>query len=468
MRMNLFRTKHVDAFRNQNSGLKKCLTAFDLTFMGIGAVIGAGIFILTGIAAATKAGPAIVLSYVLAGLACSFTALAYAELSSTIGGSGSAYGYAYASMGEFIAWFIGWTLLLEYGVAVSAVAIGWSAYVESLLRSLGINLPHAIITNPFAGGIIDLPAVLIVLVLTVLLSIGVHESTKVNNIIVYIKFIAIAVFIGIAMFHVHPAYWHPFAPFGLMGAVKGASLIFFAYIGFDAVSTAAEEAIEPQKTLPIGIMGSLAICTLIYVACSGLLTGIAHYTTLNNSAPVANALIQIGFNFGASVVSVGAIAGLSTVCLVMFFGLTRILFAMSCDGLLPPIFSKVHSKTLTPVSVIVISGFIIALIAGFTPMDQVAEIVNIGTLAAFVVVSVGVLVLRYTKPDLPRPFKVPLSPLIPLLGIGFCFYLMLNLPSVTWIRFAIWMCLGMIFYFVYSRKHSVLNGSGNNSKAENV
>ena len=253
--------------------------------LGIGAIIGAGIFILTGIAAATKAGPAIILSYVLAGLACSFTALAYAELSSTIGGSGSAYGYAYASMGEFIAWFIGWTLILEYGVAVSAVAIGWSAYLESLILSFGIHLPHALITNPFSGGIINLPAVLIVVVLTVLLSIGVHESTRVNNIIVYIKFIAIAVFIGIAMFHVNSANWHPFTPFGWGGVAKGAALIFFAYIGFDAVSTAADEAIEPQKTLPIGIMASLAICTLIYVVCAGLLTGIAHYTTLNNAAP---------------------------------------------------------------------------------------------------------------------------------------------------------------------------------------
>lgn len=453
----LFRTKHIDAFRTRDTGLKRCLRAFDLTLMGIGAIIGAGIFILTGIAAATKAGPAIILSYVIAGLACSFTALAYAELSSTIGGSGSAYGYAYASMGEFIAWIIGWTLILEYGVAVSAVAIGWSAYVNSLILSMGIHLPQSLIMNPFSGGIIDLPAVLLVFVLTGLLAIGVHESTRVNNIIVYIKFIAIAVFVGIAMFHVNPENWHPFAPFGWSGAVKGAALIFFAYIGFDAVSTAADEAIEPQKTLPIGILSSLAICTLIYVVCSGLLTGIQHYSTLNNAAPVANALIRIGFNFGASVVSVGAIAGLSTVCLVMFFGLTRIMFAMSGDGLLPPVFSRVNQKTQTPVRVIVVCGFLIALIAGFTPIEQVAEIVNIGTLAAFVVVSAGVLVLRYAKPELNRPFKVPFSPIVPLLGMGFCLYLMLNLPSVTWIRFTTWMIIGLVFYFIYGRKHSLLH-----------
>ncbi len=459
MRMNLFRTKHIDAFKASNTGLKKCLTAFDLTLLGIGAIIGAGIFILTGIAAATKAGPAIVLSYVLAGLACSFTALAYAELSSTIGGSGSAYGYAYASMGEFIAWFIGWTLILEYGVAVAAVAIGWSAYVESLILSMGIHLPLALVTNPFAGGIINLPAVLIVLVLTVLLSIGVHESTKVNNIIVYIKFIAISVFVGIAMFHVKTANWHPFAPFGWLGAAKGAALIFFAYIGFDAVSTAADEAIEPQKTLPIGIMASLAVCTLIYVVCSGLLTGIVHYTSLNNAAPVAHALIQIGYNFGASVVSVGAIAGLSTVCLVMFYGLTRVMFAMSYDGLLPPVFSRVNVKTQTPIQVIIVCGFLIALVAGLTPIEQVAEIVNIGTLSAFVIVSAGVLVLRYTKPDLIRPFRVPFSPVVPLLGMGFCLYLMMNLPGVTWMRFLMWMFLGLIFYFAYGRTHSKLHAN---------
>lgn len=293
--------------------------------------------------------------------------------------------------------------------------------------------------------------------LTVLLSIGVHESTKVNNIIVYIKFIAIGVFVGIAMFHVKTVNWHPFAPFGWIGAAKGAALIFFAYIGFDAVSTAADEAIEPQKTLPIGIMSSLAICTLIYVVCSGLLTGIVPYASLNNAAPVAHALIQIGYNFGASVVSVGAIAGLSTVCLVMFYGLTRIMFAMSGDGLLPPFFSRVHPKTQTPITVIMVCGFLISLIAGFTPIEQVAEIVNIGTLAAFVIVSAGVLVLRYTKPDLIRPFRVPFSPLVPLLGMAFCFYLMLNLPAVTWIRFFIWMVLGLIFYFVYSRNHSKLS-----------
>lgn len=456
MKSNLFKTKNIAAFRSQDTGLKKCLTAFDLTLMGIGAIIGAGIFILTGIAAATKAGPSVVFSYVIAGTACSFTALAYAELASAVGGSGSAYGYAYASMGEFIAWFIGWTLLLEYGVSLSAVAIGWSGYFDNLLvSSLGFHIPKALLANPFEGGFINLPATILMLLLTVLLAIGVRESTRFNNVIVFTKLIAIAVFIGIAAFHVKPQNWHPFTPFGWIGSVKGAALIFFAYIGFDAVSTAADEAIDPQKAVPIGLISSLFICTILYVVVSGLLTGVAPYYTLNNPSPVAQVLVNLGFHLGAAIVSIGAIAGLTTVCLVMFYGLTRILFAMSRDGLLPALFSKTHHKTYTPVWVIGICGVITALIAGFAPIEQLAEIINIGTLSAFVIVCAGVIIMRRTHPEMIRPFKMPLSPYFPLIGMVLCLYLMMNLSQSTWIRFAIWTIVGLFVYFTYSRKHSL-------------
>lgn len=454
--MSLFRKKSISSMANQQTGLKRVLTSWDLIFLGVGAVIGAGIFILTGIAAATKAGPAVVFSYVIAGTACSFSALSYAELAASVGGSGSAYGYAFVSLGEFIAWIIGWTLLLEYGVSLSAVAIGWSGYFDNLLvSSLGFHIPKLLLANPFEGGLINLPAALLMLLLTVLLAIGVRESARFNNIIVITKLFAIAVFVGIASFHVKPQNWHPFTPFGWIGTVKGAALIFFAYIGFDAVSTAADEAIEPQKTLPIGLIGSLAICTIIYVIVSGLLTGMAPYYTLNNPSPVAQVLVNLGFHFGAAIVSIGAIAGLTTVCLVMFYGLTRILFAMSRDGLLPKLFSKTHAKTHTPVWVIVMCGIITALIAGFVPIEQLAEIVNIGTLSAFVIVCAGVIVLRHTHPDLHRPFKVPFSPYFPLIGMALCIYLMLNLQVATWERFAIWLTIGIIVYFAYSRRNSL-------------
>lgn len=452
----LFRTKKFKSDEPIITELHQSLSALDLTLLGVGAIIGAGIFVLTGIAAATKAGPAIIISFLLAGLASGFSALSYAELAASIGGCGSAYGYAYAGLGEFIAWIIGWDLLLEYGMACSTVAVGWSGYFDNALHALGINIPMALAKNPFEGGIINLPAALIVLCITVLLSIGVKESSRFNNVIVFVKLIAIAIFIGVAAFHFDLNNWHPFLPFGTQGVVTGAALIFFAYIGFDAVSTAAEEAKNPQRDLPIGIIASVVVCTLIYMLVAGLLTGMAHYSTLNVSSPVSHVLLQQGYHFAAALVAIGAIAGLTTVILVMYYGFTRVFLAMSRDGLLPGFLGKINKRTRTPVRIIVVVGIIMAIIAGLGPLNNLAELVNIGTLAAFILVSAGVLMLRYTEPKMHRPFKIPFCPWLPLLGIGISFYLMISLPNATWYRFGVWMIIGLILYFSFSRFHSKL------------
>lgn len=455
--MSLFRTKPINADAYCDTGLKRCLSAMDLTLLGIGAIIGAGIFVLTGIAAAKSAGPAIVLSYVVSGFACAFAALAYAELAASVGGCGSAYGYAYAGLGEIIAWIIGWDLILEYGVATAAVAIGWAGYVNNALTAMGMPLPMTLLKSPVEGGLVNLPALLIVLTLAVLLSIGVRQSARFNAVMVLVKLLAITTFVAVAAFHVQPANWQPFMPFGWEGVMGGAALIFFAYIGFDAVSTAAEEAVNPQRDLPIGILVSLAVCTVIYVVVAGLLTGIVPYYTLNVASPVADSLLRIGFPWAAAFIAAGAIAGLTTVMLVLYYGLTRVFLAMSRDGMLPPVFSAINKSTHTPVRVIMASGVLIAAIAGFTPIGEVAELVNIGTLAAFVLVCAGVIHLRYTRPDLKRPFRTPFGSVTPLLGIIFCLYLMFSLPPVTWMRFGIWLILGAVIYFTYSRSHSSLN-----------
>jgi APA family basic amino acid/polyamine antiporter len=453
--MSLFRTKPIAPAHF--SSLHRCLTAVDLTLMGIGAIIGAGVFVLTGVAAATKAGPAISLSYILAGLACMFTALAYAELSSSVGGSGSAYSYAYASFGEIIAWLIGWALLLEYTVAVASVAIGWSGYMNNALQVLHLSLPKVLTANHNEGGWINLPAMVIVILLSLLLCLGVRQSARFNAIIVFVKLVAIAIFMGVAILNIHSENWHPFFPFGLNGIAQGAAIVFFAYIGFDAVSTAAEETIDPQRNLPIGILLSVTICTIVYVLVAILLTGIVHYTSLNVSSPVADALLQIGYPIASSLIAIGAIAGLTTVMLVMFYGLTRILFAMARDGLMPPIFATVHPRTLTPVKIILICGVVIALISGCVPLSEAAALVNIGTLAAFTMVCSGVVAMRILHPELPRPFKLPFNPLIPFLGILFCLYLMMNLAMITWIYFISWLIVGLVVYFCYGRKHSLLS-----------
>ncbi|MHB1946591.1 MAG: amino acid permease [Gammaproteobacteria bacterium] len=454
--MSLFRTKSIRPPRTEAVSLRRCLSTLDLTLMGIGAIIGAGVFVLTGVAAATEAGPAITISYVISGLACLFSALAYAELAASIGGAGSAYTYSYMSFGELIAWIIGWDLILEYTMSVSTVAIGWSGYVKDVLLAMHINLPFSLIHNIFEGGIINLPAVLIIAFLTALLCVGVRQSSRFNAIIVSMKLVAIGVFIFVAIFHINVKNWHDFFPYGWKGVMNGAALVFFAYIGFDAVSTAAEETIDPQRSLPIGILTSVVICTIIYIIVAALLTGIVPYTELNVASPVSSALLKIGHRVAAGITALGAIAGLTTVMLVMYYGLTRICLAISRDGLLPPAVSHIHPRTHTPIKIIVSSGVIIAIIAGCFPIGKIAELVNIGTLMAFTLVCAGVITLRWTKPELHRPFKLPFNPIIPSLGILFCIYLMIHLPMLTWISFIIWMVIGLIFYFAYSKQHSVL------------
>ncbi len=463
--MQIFRTKPVLARDTCDTGLKQCLSAFDLTLLGIGAIIGTGIFVLTGIAAANQAGPAIILSFIISGFACAFAALAYAELAAAVGGCGSAYGYSYAAFGEIVAWVIGWILLLEYSVAVAAVANGWSGYFNNAMTAMGMGLPEILTKAPGLGGIINLPAAAIILALMGMLIAGAKQSAQLNTALVGVKILTIAVFIGIASFNVEPLNWQPFMPFGwfqtlpdgkTVGVLAGASLVFFAYVGFDAVSTAVEEARNPQRDVPIGIIASLAFCTVIYIVVAGMLTGVVPYTQLNVSSPVAHALTLLGYHWASALVSTGVIAGLTTVMLVLYYGLTRILFAMSRDGLMSPFFAQVNPKTQTPVRVIVLSGIVMALIAGMFPLGELAELVNIGTLAAFVLVCLGVIVLRIRQPNLHRPFKNPLNPLFPLLGAFSCAALMAFLPSMTWLRFLVWLLLGLIFYFTYSIRHSKL------------
>jgi len=463
--MQILRTKPITPDNNDGPGLKKCLSAFDLTFLGIGAIIGTGIFVLTGVAAATLSGPAVILSFVVAGIACGFSALAYAELAASVGGCGSAYGYSYAAFGELMAWIIGWDLLLEYGVAIAAVANGWSGYFVNALTAIGLGLPEALTRAPSAGGIVNLPAAAIVLILMALLIAGVRQSARTNAAMVFVKLLTIAVFIAVAMFNIEPANWSPFLPFGWagenaegrpIGVMAGAAVVFFAYMGFDAVSTAAEEANNPQRDVPIGIISSLVICTLIYIVVSGLLTAMVPYTELNVSSPVAYALQLRGINWASALVATGVIAGLTTVMLVLYYGISRVFLAMSRDGLMPASFAVVNEHTHTPVRVIVLCGVVIATIAGFVPLGELAELVNIGTLAAFVLVCIGVVVLRVTHPDLHRPFRIPMSPWVPLLGVVACATLMAFLPAATWLRFGAWLLLGIIVYFGYSIRHSKL------------
>ncbi len=469
----LLRKKNVSS-ELENYGLKRCLSAFDLTLMGIGAIIGTGIFVLTGVAAATTSGPAVILSFVVAGLACAFAALAYAELSASVGGAGSAYGYSYAAFGEFVAWIIGWDLILEYGVAVAAVANGWSGYFNNALSAIGLGLPSYLTKGPFAvnsvtglpdGGLVNLPAFLIVFTLMAMLIIGVKQSAKLNTAMVFIKLLAIVVFLAVGLFHIHPENWTPFAPFGWysfneagkpIGILAGASVVFFAYVGFDAVSTATEEANKPQRDVPIGILASLIFCTVIYMIVSGTLTGIVPYKELNVSSPVAFGLSRIGINWASALVATGVIAGLTTVMLVLYYGLTRILTAMSRDGLLAPFFSDVNAKTQTPVKNTVVSGLIMAVMAGFIPLNALAELVNIGTLAAFVLVCIGVIVMRRTQPNLARPFKMPYGVLLPILGVISCGALIVFLPWQTHVRFLMWLAVGLVIYFAYGIRKSKL------------
>lgn len=457
----IFRTKPISSLIKETQGeksLNKALGAFELTMLGIGAIVGSGIFVLTGEAAAKFSGPALVLSFVAAGFACAFAALCYAEFAAIVPVAGSAYTYGYAALGEVWAWIIGWDLILEYAVAIGAVAIGWSGYVTSLMNNIGIKLPSALVNSPYDGGIINLPAILIIGVISLLLITGVKESARFNNIIVIIKLGVIFLFIFLAVGHVKPANWHPFMPNGFSGVMQGAAYVFFAYIGFDAVSTAAEEVKNPQKDLPKGIIASLVICTILYIVVSAILTGTVPYMKFAGvSAPVAFALQEIGINWGSALVSVGAIFGLTSVLLVMMFGQTRIFFAMSRDGLLPEVIGGINKKTKTPINSTLIVGVVTALIAGFLPIEIVSELTNIGTLAAFIIVSVGVIVLRKRRPDINRPFKCPLVPITPMISVIACGALIFQLQTATKIRFVVWFVLGLIVYMVYGRYHSTMN-----------
>lgn len=455
--MDVTRKKEITQFKQGSGALHQCLSALDLTFLGIGAIIGAGIFVLTGIVAATEVGPAIVLSYIIAGFACAFSALAYAELAAAVGGCGSAYGYAYAGFGELIAWIVGWDLLLEYAVGVSAVSVGWSSYFNDILLSLNFHLPHALIHGPYAGGLLNCLAVFIIGLLSLLLISGMKTSARFNNSMVIIKLMVIFLFIIIASREVNSENWFPFSPFGWDGMMRGAAYIFFAYIGFDAVSTAAEEAIHPQQDVPRGIIASLTICTLLYIVVSGLLTGIEKYTQLNVESPISHSLLKLGYSFAGGIVGVGALAGLTTVMLVLFYGLSRIFFAMARDGLLPPMFAVTHKTTKTPVRIILLCGILMATVGGLVPLSGLAELVNIGTLFAFIIVCAGVIILRYTQPNLIRPFKTPWMPVVPLLGIISCSYLIYYLSWITILRFILWMVLGLLIYFSYGYKNSLLN-----------
>lgn len=455
--MSLFRKKYPEQSIVRGAELQRSLSALDLTLMGIGVIVGAGVFVLTGVAAATKAGPAITLSYVIAGFASILTALAYAELATAIGGCGSAYNYTYAGFGEFAAWLIGWNLLFEYTLAVATISIGWSGYVNDALTAFGIHLPANFIKNPFEGGWINLPAALIIVLLGILLCIGLRQSVRFNSIVVVIKLITITAFIVVASQHVNLANWEHFLPFGWHGVMQGAALVFFAYIGFDALSTAAEETVNPQRNLPLSIIASVMICAAIYVIVAGLLTTVVPYTTLDVKSPVTNAILTLGYPLVAGMIAVGAIAGLTTGMLVMYYGLSRLTLAMARDGLLPTLFAKVSTRTQTPKTIIIISGIIMVAVAGFVPLDEAAELVNIGTLAAFTIVCAGVIALRILRPDLARPFKLPWNPLIPGLGIICCLYLMYHLPALTWWRFLVWIVIGLVIYFLYGYKNSILH-----------
>ena len=484
--MSLFRTKSVLQLQREaatDQGLRRTLGKLNLVSLGVGAIIGAGIFVLTGQAAAQYAGPAIAISFVISGLGCLFAGLCYAEFAAMIPIAGSAYTYAYATMGEFLAWIIGWDLILEYLFTAPTVAVGWSGHFVAFLKEFGITIPTELTSAPLnfvdghfvaTGAILNVPAMAIIVLLTILLYIGIKESATFNNLMVITKVSVLLAVIGFGIWYLlnHRQLaiqnWTPFIPantgvegqFGWSGIWRGAGVIFFAYIGFDAVSTSAQEAKNPQKDMPIGILGSLAVCTVLFIAISLVLTGMAKYTELNNAAPVVNALQAAGAPFALRfVVEIAAIAGLSSVILVMLMGQPRIFFSMANDGLLPAVFSKVHPRFKTPYVTTVVTGVIATIIGGVFPLSLLGELVSIGTLFAFVIVCLAIPILRYKQPDLVRSFRTPLVPLVPLLGAGLCFWQMKALPHDTWMRLFVWMAVGLLIYFGYSRRHSKLRAS---------
>ena len=450
---------HLLEVSESKKGLKKVLGTPALLLMGLGAIIGAGIFILTGVASAYYAGPGLILSFIFAGIACFFTALCYAEFAAMVPVAGSAYTYSYVTLGELFAWIIGWDLVLEYTLIVTALAVGWSGYMVSIITTLGINLPPQLLNPPgVAGGFINLPAIIIIGIITMLLIRGTKFTSQVNSLIVMIKLFVVLLFIAIGVNYINPANYHPFLPFGYIGIFKGAAIIFFAYIGFDAITTAAEEVKNPQRTFPIAIIASLIIASILYVMVTAVLNGMIPYYLLGGAAPVAFALNAVGVHWADIVISVGALAGLTSVILVGFFGQSRVFYAMARDGLLPSFFAKLHKIFRTPINGIILVGVVAAGLAAFLPITEIAELVNIGTLAAFIIVSASVLILRRTRPDIKRPFRTPFLPWVPILGILSSLGLVIELPTVTQLRFLVWLVIGLFIYYFYGRKNSVLTG----------
>ena len=479
----LFRKKDIVAILHEaettNSGLRRTLTATNLVALGIGAIVGTGIFVITGQAAAQYAGPALTISFVISALGCIFAGFCYAEFAAMIPVSGSVYSYSYATIGEFLAWFIGWDLVLEYLFACSTVAVGWSGYMQSLLQGWGVHLPHHLTQSTlehvngewiFTGSLVNFPAICIVAIITTLLLCGIRQSAWVNSVIVVIKVSVILMFIGFGLSYIDTSNWVPYIPentgefghFGFSGILRGAAVVFFAYLGFDALSTAAQETRNPQRDMPKGILISLIVCALLYVAVTAVLTGIVKYDQLHVDAPIALAIDRAGAELAwmSPLIKLGAIAGISSVVLVMMMGQSRIYFAISKDGLLPALFSKVGAKRGVPTNATIFAGVATSLIAGVFPLSVLSELVSIGTLMAFAIVCISVMVLRKTHPELKRPFKVPLVWLIPSLGAFFCILQMVSLPWATWMRLILWTLAGFVIYFTYGRRKSHLARNG--------